>query len=198
VNLDLFVDAARADAALASVMRATPSVPYDRAEVEAHTEIARIGIGQRSNGTVTPSVLVDVHVQLLGITITRLYATALADVSVGNPEAQTVSFSGPFVPAIPLPSPQNTQRIGTDPDVALQNAVSSLLADTDIAVGANLLGIGLSVNGVIQSLLGIIAPLLDDVTLRVLAPLLAVLGVDLGGADITLFYLSAGEPRLIR
>lgn len=198
VNLDLFVDAARADAALASVMRATPSVPYDRAEVEAHTEIARIGIGQRSNGTVTPSVLVDVHVQVLGITITRLYATALADVSVGNPEAQSVQFDGPFVPAIAVPSPQNTQRIGTDADVALQNALSSLLADTSISVGANLLGIGLSVNQVIQTLLGIIAPLLDDVALRVLAPLLAALGVDLGGADITLFYLSAGEPQLIR
>jgi uncharacterized membrane protein len=198
VNLDLFVDAARADAALASVMRATPSVPYDRAEVEAHTEIARIGIGRRSNGTVSPSVLVDVHVQVLGITVTRLYATAVADVTVGNPEAQSVQFNGPFVPAIAVPSPQNTQRIGTDADVALQNALSALLADTSISVGANLLGIGLSVNEVIQTLLGIIAPLLDDVALRVLAPLLAALGVDLGGADITLFYLSAGEPRLIR
>lgn len=198
VNLDMFVDAARADAALAAVTRATPSDPFDRAEVEATTKIARIGIGRRVNGTMSPSILVDVHERELGITVTRLYATALADVTVGDPLAQPVHFTGPFVPAIDTPSPGNTQRIGTDADAALNQAIANLLADLEIYVDANLIGIGLSVEEVRLLLLGVVTDVVNGVVPQVLAPLLKALGTDLGGADITIFYLDAGEPRLIQ
>jgi uncharacterized membrane protein len=187
VKLDLFLEAAQAEAWLETIEAATPSDPVMRAQVGARTSALRLGIGKRNGAAVTPSTLLDVNLLLL-----HLRVTAASDTTVGTPQSQTLNFAGPFVPYLETPSAANTQRIGTDLEGALSNAVSDLLANTQLTVQ------GLNVGAVTAALNGILGPLLDNLAVSLLTPLLSALGVQVGGADVTVIYLTGGQPQLIQ
>ncbi|ADH85472.1 Protein of unknown function DUF2134, membrane [Desulfurivibrio alkaliphilus AHT 2] len=179
VELDLWLQAAAAEAALTELLRPTPSYPMARATVEAESQVARLGIGRWENGNLLPSTLLDVNLPLLG----QICVEAKADVSLGDP-AQELYFV----------SLNETARIGTSPEPALAHALSTLLNQTQLSsCGSG----GLLTDDVLNALGGVLEPLLEDLLLELLGPLLQALGVDLGGADIMVFHLEPGTPKLL-
>lgn len=197
VKLDLFLEAAQAEAWLEAIQAATPSKPAN-AQVGARTEAARLGIGTPHGAAVTPSTLVNINVPL----VLRLRVTAASDITVGSPQGQTLHYEGPFVPYLEKPSEHNTQRVGADLEGALRNAVSELLSQTSLQVDLTILSIlplpGVNVGTITAALLDVLGPLLDDLAVSLLTPLLSALGVQVGGADVTVIYLTGGQPQLIQ
>ena len=95
---------AQATAALTELTCASPAQPVHAATVDVDTGLAALSLALR-----IPS---------LGINL-----------SAGPVEASSAAlldFEGPFVPQIDTPSDDNTKRVGTDPAVALTQALNDL------------------------------------------------------------------------
>jgi len=126
--------------------------------------------------TVTPATILN----LLGL----VTVTARAEVDLPG-AAGNLSFTGPF-------DGSNTQRIdGLSTAGLFARLASGLILDV------NLLGIELKLGEVLEPLLELLTPifgLLDSL----LAPVLSLLGIQLGIADVTSFDLSCGAPQLVR
>jgi uncharacterized membrane protein len=160
VKLDLAV--ASAEAELVSITPATLS-DASTVEIAANAKPADLDV--------------DVSAKLLSLLGGGITVSASASASVGSTSAQVLAFDGPFVPALDSPSDANTETLGNQLGISIQN-LRLRLAGVTVTLG-NLLG-------------GLLDPLVEGL----LAPLLELLGLQIGGADVTVLHASAGQVRL--
>lgn len=182
INLPIYLEAGAADAALTHIQC---RVPKDDSEVTIQTTPQLLGvyIGNVSDAvmenhsapvTPTPATLVN----LLGL----VTVTGYASVPVGGGSPRDLVFTGPF-------DQNNNQStaslgIGSSLNTAIQQPGN---------LTVRILGLGLNLGPILGAILGILGPVLD----ALLDPLLSLLGVQLGGADVTAFYLNCGVPQLV-
>ena len=176
VDLPIYVEVASADTTLTSVTCANP-VANSTATANTNTSLVRARIGNVSNinaanPTVSPGVIAGL-------------VTISADVSVGGVSNQNITF-GPGNPAGPFGWSKTKSVGGTS--LGLANLLDSNLHLG--LLGIDLLGI---VTGLVGALLHPILALLDSLT----DPLLALLGVNLGGADVTIWSLDCNQRALV-
>lgn len=212
INLKLYLDAGRTDAYLKSVKCATAADPVHHVVIGAQPGIASLGLGKYadiiSGGIAAPEPTV--LVQALGLTgdwwtVAEINVSAASHVQ--NPAAEELNFD---VANTPIPSPppdEYTQTVGTSVGAALGNAIGTL-ADTlqlDLELlpeldNPLLLLVKALVQGILDVITDLVAPILQELlTLlgnTILDPLLTALGIQLGGADVTLLWLDV-KPSLL-
>lgn len=128
--------------------------------------------------TVTPATILNV----LGL----VKATARLQVDLPGTSGD-LEFTGPF-------DGSNTQRIHGLTTAGLGEI---LLSGMGAVLDVELLGIKLGLGEVVEALVTLLAPvfaLLDSL----IAPVLSLLGIQIGIADVTTFDLSCGAPQLVR
>lgn len=126
--------------------------------------------------TVTPATILNV----LGL----VTVTARAEVDLPG-AAGDLAFTGPF-------DGSNTQRINGLSTAGLFDRLAS-----GLVLDISLLGIELHLGEVLEPILNLLTPvfaLLDGL----LSPVLSLLGIQLGIADVATFDLSCGAPQLVR
>jgi uncharacterized membrane protein len=175
VDLPIYIEVAPAEATLTGITCASP-VDNSIATVHTNTALLRARIGNVSNinaanPTVSPGVIAGL-------------VTISADVSLGGASNQTLTF-GPTSPTGPYGWSKTKSVGGTS--LGLANLLNSNLHLG--LLGLDLLGI---VTGLVRALLQPILALLDSLT----DPLLAALGVSLGGADVTVWDLKCNQRAL--
>jgi uncharacterized membrane protein len=216
-TVDLFVQAAQATAHLDSVRCGGLLAPVHQVVVGVQPGVARVGIGRLSDPddlgsalTPSPTLSLTASVPLLGST--TIAARIAADVPVAGATAQELSYVVDERSASALPE---TQTVGSDLGAALGNAIGTVVSTLDLDVLAvsgsgvlgstggllNFLGLG-SLADLALALLNpllntLVTPLLDVLSDVLLEPVLALLGVNLGGADVTLISVEAGQPELV-
>lgn len=189
VNLQIYIEGGAADAALTGIQC---RMPLDSSVVTIQTQPQTLAayIGQVSDAamqdraspvTVAPATLLNV----LGL----VRVTGYTDAQLVSVSAQELNFNGPFDSA-------NTQSVaGASLDIA------ALLHDQPLHIETTVLGFALPgvINAIVNSLLSVIGAVLGPVLDSLLIdPLLSSLGVQLGGGDVTAFYLDCAAPHLVR
>jgi uncharacterized membrane protein len=213
VGIDLFVEAAQTDAHLDAIDCADADDPIHRAVVGVEPGIVRLGIGKfpdfMNSADPVPSKLTDVKVTLPPIipfgppvTVQVAEVTGFSDIDFQS-SGIDLRFDGPFVDQIPVPSEENTQTVGTPLADAISNALAALLASSELQVTAVNGAVPLTTsqkNTVLTTVTNALQPVLsgppaltglDDY----LTSLFDALGISLGGADITVTWLNAGQKR---
>ncbi len=112
--------------------------------------------------------------------------TGFADVPFQS-SGEEIEFAGPFVPAISVPSDDNTQTVGTPLGDGMATALSGLLGNTQLKVVV-LGGLPLSLgqkNSALAGVANLLTPVLNVID-GPLTQLFEALGLHLGGADITI------------
>jgi uncharacterized membrane protein len=182
-NIAIDINAANGESILTNVSCPSYSVPNSVATATIQTTTSLI---TETVGTFTGSPTANppqdppasgAVVNVLGL------LTITATKSSGFNPGTTVTQSGsaPFPDAFPeIPS---TTPLGT--------AVSSLLSS---GLSINVLGLGISVSGVLSAITTPLTSLLDSV----LAPLLAALGVGLGDSNVTLEGITTAQPVIVQ
>lgn len=189
VNLQIYIEGGAADAALTGIQC---QMPLDSSVVTIQTQPQTLAayIGQVSDAamqnrsspvTVAPATLLNV----LGL----VRVTGYTDPQLAPVPAQELHFSGPF-------DASNTQSVaGTSLGIA------GLLHNQPLHIQTEVLGIPLPgvINAIVDSLLSVIGAVLGPVLDSLLIdPLLSGLGVQLGGGDVTAFYLDCAAPQLVQ
>ncbi|MGE0080167.1 MAG: pilus assembly protein TadG-related protein [Thiohalomonadaceae bacterium] len=194
ISLDLVVEAASAEARLTAIHRPSPSVPATRVDVEADPQLAFIGIGKECKPAVVPSPLLAATVKLLELPVADVTANLGACSSFGILQPPDLEFSGPF--------PSDPQAAVTPTGEALLTGLDSLVQSATIQVKVTPLGapeLSLDLGTTLRPLLqGLLVGLIGNLADSVLGPLLDLLGVQLGGADVTVLDASVGQVRLVR
>lgn len=184
VHLPLYVEAGAGDAWLEAIdcryPRADSQVMIGARSGTARAYVGEVNPGAMSNrstpATVSPATILNV----LGlVTVT---ARAMVEVPAGNAR---LSFNGPF-------DSDNTQRI----EGLATAGLFDRLAD-DLVLDVNLLGLSLGLGDVLSPLLALLSPVFGVLD-SLLAPVLSLLGIQLGVADVTAFDLRCGAPQLVR
>ena len=175
VELHLNLGTATAEAWLESVEHASPSRPRSRVRVGATTSAA------------------DLRLDVTAKILQGISATAHAQTSLGRGRSETLDFDGPFEPEL---ADANTKTLGTDIGTALAGGLGTLLSTLDVHV--DLLGLDIPLTTITQALAQGLQPLLDGLLGGLLGPLLQQLGLQIGGADVTVLHASAGEVRLVQ
>ena len=206
VDLSLYLDAAAADAHLRSVRCPTVDDPVYHVAIGVQPGLASLGVGQFADlagGTTQASPTLDVVA--LGLTVANVSLSATA--SVQNPAAGDVTFDVSQTPIPSPPPPEMTRTVGTEPATGIANAVATLSDSLQIQVNVLpaldspvLVLVKATIQTLLASLPGVLLPILQQVlsvaATSVLDPLLAALGLQLGGADVTLILLLA-KPSLL-
>lgn len=165
--------------------------------------IANLGLGRYSS-IATGSEVEPVTVTALpGITGIAVEVSGAADISNGQPTP--ASFTVPAGQPLPL-----EMRVATQAGEALGNGLAeladSLEADVVVTKDCGLLGLGCLIGGLtkdviestlgptIEATVGGLIPLLGQ---AVLEPVLKLLGIELGYADVRLLDLETGAPKLM-
>lgn len=184
VHLPLYLEIASAGAHLTSIDCNTPR-DSSIVTVGAGSSLVRAYVGAVNSdamtnvtkaATVKPATIVNV----LGLI--TVDAEAALNLPGGGGD---LDFSGPF-------DSKNTQRIS---GLATAGLFGSL--GHDLVLDVKLLGIEIKLGDLVKALADLLAPifgLLDSL----LAPVLNLLGIQLGYADVTTFYLKCGAPELVR
>lgn len=205
VNLSLFLEAAAATAQLSSIQCATAAEPRHHVSIGIQPSLATLGVGQYSDiavGTTQPTPTL--NAQALGLTVANVAIAATA--AVQDPAAADLAFDVTHTP-IPSPPPQDlTKTVGTDAGTGIGNAIAtlddSLQIQVDVLPALNLLSFLVKpvVQGILNTLSAALLPILQQlltvVGASVLDPLLTALGIQLGGADVTLIWLAV-KPTLL-
>ncbi len=184
VHLPLYLEIASADAHLTSIDCNTPR-NSSIVTVGAGSSLVRAYVGDvnpdaMTNVTKAATVKPATIVNVLGLI--TVDAEAAIDLPGGGGD---LNFSGPF-------DNNNTQRTS-----GLSTAGLFTSLGDNMVLDVNLLGIGIKLGDLVKALAGLLAPifaLLDSL----LAPVLNLLGIQLGYADVTTFYLKCGVPELVR
>lgn len=189
VHLPLYLEVASANAQLADIACASP-LEDSVATVNAQSGIVTAYVGnvnpdamtnKSSAATVTPAKIVDL--KLLFLPLLGIVASGQIEVPSSS---QTLAFQGPF-------GSENTQRIS---GLSTSGLFSSL--GSSVTLTPSILGIELSLlNRLLSGLSALLTPvfaLLDSL----LNPVLDMLGIDLGFADINVFRLNCSAPQLVR
>jgi uncharacterized membrane protein len=212
-DLHLYLSLAQATATLTGLGCASPAQPFHTATVEVGTGLAELGLGvfddldSPNPQPVTGPPLVDTELSILTLPPIGLRVDAAAGpVTAGTAEDIELLFQGPFVPQIAAPSADNSRRVGTPPGEALGGALEDIAASLDLDVTLDLPAVGVLLqpllNTVASLLTSQVAPamaaalqpilaVLDDALLN---PLLDVLGLDLGAADVTVEAVRISQP----
>jgi len=140
-----------------------------------------------AGGTQAP--LVDVN--LLGIPIATLNASANVQVATNPAEALTFNVN----PALPMV--EQSQTASASPPVVLGTVLTSLLSSTSLQTGltllggsGNLLNLGPLLSGLTGVLQPVLSPLFTALDTALVGPLLQVLGVSIGTAQVNLISVS--------
>jgi uncharacterized membrane protein len=215
-DLHLYLTLAQATATLTELTCASPAQPFHTATVAVDTDIATLGLGVFDNlggpnpQPVASPPLVDTTVTILTLPPIGLRVDATAGpVDVGTALSQVREFEGPFVPQIDTPSADNRWRVGTPVGEVLGTALEDLSASLDLDVTLDVPTVGILLqpllNTVVSLLTSLVAPalaavvepllvLLDDTLLN---PLLEILGLEPGAADVTVeaVHISLPDPQ---
>jgi uncharacterized membrane protein len=212
-DLHLYLTLAQATATLTELGCASPAQPFHTATVAVDTSVATLGLGVFDDlNTPNPMPvaappLVDTTLSILTLPPIGLRVDATAGpVEAGTGESRERVFQGPFVPQIPAPSADNRWRVGTPPGEALGTALGDLGASLDLDVTLDLPAVGillqpllntvasLLTSQVAPALAAAISPLLAVLDDALLNPLLDILGLDLGAADVTVEAVRISQP----
>lgn len=185
VSLPIYIEGGAADAALTGIQCRSPRDSSD-VIIQVQPQLLTSYIGEVSDAAmqnhavpVTPgdATLLDVA------GLVRI--TGHASVPVQTP-AQELVFNGPF-------DQNNTQTAGGS-SLGIGGLLNSdLHLDTQV-LGLTLPLVGQLLQATLSTLLGsILGPVLDGL----LDPLLSLLGLQLGGGDVTAFHLDCGAPQLV-
>lgn len=204
IHVPLYIELARADGCLESIECQMPREDSD-VNISATAGLASIYIGNvnadamtntEDPATVTPATLLSIlKISLLGIDLST-EIIARVHIDVGSQTEYLKDYN-------PYDDARRTRRIPDNFDVGLDGISKSLsnqMAKPDgeeTVLIVKLLGIPLNLSGILDLLMPVLDPvfkLLD----AVLAPILSLLGLQLGYADVTNFYLNCGVPRLVR
>jgi uncharacterized membrane protein len=204
VQLHLYLTLAQATATLDTLTCASPAQPFHSVSVSVDTDIATLGVGVFDNldgpnpQPVTSPSLVDTNITILTLPAIGLRVDATGGpVDAGNAQGVVLNFDGPFVPQIPQPSADNTKRIGTPAGQALGTALDDLAASLDLQVTLNVPVVGILLQPLLNTVVSLLTsqvpaalaaainPILAVLDSALLNPLLDILGLDLGSADVT-------------
>lgn len=188
VNIPVYIEGGAVDAALTGIQC---KVPKDDSVVTVQTQpqllsayIGEVSDAAMQNTSVPVTVTEATLLNVLGIVRVGGYAS----VPLESPP-QELYFNGPF-------DQDNTQT--TDGSgLGIGGLLSSNLALNTYLLGLPLL-VGPLVTPIVNSLLGLLGGVLGPALDGLLDPLLSMLGVSLGGADVTAFQLNCGAMQLVR
>lgn len=198
LNVEAIVEVAPGTAILERVRCIRGDQPQHEAVVKATTGAAKIALGRYNNPAlpnptiVTPNPLLSVPV-LLGIGFT---GPVIVSSSTSN---DTLDFEGPFPDKVPFDPDQHTQRVGDSAGPALDGLTGDLLSQlggklqfTGVLGGVlNALGAG-ALLGLLDDLLAPLLQLLD----LIIGTQLELLGISLGGADVSVKSLTIEQPAI--
>ncbi|WP_321788714.1 TadG family pilus assembly protein [Paraburkholderia sp. J94] len=198
VNLPLYVEVAPATAGLASAQCSTTKAA-SRFVVETQTGIANLCVGnapttaaQLQSGSCSgqPAALIDVASLI----------TVKAGLSVGlnSPQVWDLTFDGTGKPL--SSTTPNTNQLGGSVGNALSSLSTQLMNPNNLSVslvGLNL-GLGVVVGLVTSLLAALLNPLLNALDTALIGPLLQLLGVQVGVANVTGYPLTCGVATLVQ
>jgi uncharacterized membrane protein len=198
VSIDLFAEIAPTLAHLDAIDCADADDPVHLVVVGAEPGLVRLGVGSFPDFENSPDPVPSDVVQLNGLFgVPLAKVTAAGDVPFQS-SPQAMRFDGPFVPAIPEPSEDNTDTVGTPLGDGVATALAGMLGNTALQV--QLLGalpLPVSQATVLNPLSNLLQPVLVALD-GPLTSLFEMLGVHLGGADVTVLSLHASQPTLAR
>jgi uncharacterized membrane protein len=199
VTLTVYSNTAESTARLRSIQCASADHPATRVAVDVEPGLWRFGIGAFSSisGSDATAPVQIAQLNLLGSCVARV--TATDDRSLQSP-AQTLLFDGPFVPRLEAPAPEHTQSVSVDMDTAVAAAFSGLGSQLDVDVsscGGPSLPLGVTQALIENTAEGILVPLFAQIP-ALLTPALEVLGVETGGAELTVLSVHTKRPALVR
>lgn len=184
VNLPLYLEVAAGDAWLKSIDCRYPrddsivNVGVAASAVRAY--VGNVNTDAMTNRSAAATVSKATILNVLGL----VTVDAQAEVNLPGGAAD-LAFTGPF-------NAGNTQSVDGLSSAGLFNVLAnSLILDV------KLLGLELKLGTLMDALRGVLNPvfaLLD----AVLAPVLSLLGIQIGIADVTVFSLTCGAPQLVR
>lgn len=221
VNLNLFVQAARATAGLEDIHCARRGQQKHDIEVSAHTDLARIGIGKFDDiNAANPQPQPISLVTLKGLMIPPLNILPIGDlnisaygyIEVGQQKSVSLNFSGPAFPTAP-----QTINVSTGDIVG---SLGHLVSNTQLQFtpcipndvpGSRLCLAVSGLPGALNGILGLLTPVINIALAPTLGailtalspalnslvtPLLDVLGLSLGSADVTVVDVTNDQPYL--
>ncbi len=213
VDLHLYMTLAQATATMTGLNCANPMQPFHSVTVDVSTDLATVGMGEFDDlaaanpQPVAAPPLVNTSLNILTLPPIGLRVDATAGpIDAGTSQDRELQFQGPFVPKIQQPSPDNTKRVGTPMGDALNTALADLAASLNLNVTLNLPAVGVlvkplldTVAGLLRSevppaLVGAINPILSTLDDVLMNPLLDILGLDLGAADVTVESVRISQP----
>lgn len=203
VDLALHLEVASGWAALQNVSCGSILPGNRQVSILMQPGIASLGLGRYDSitaGNQTRPIRVDALGQVTGINVE---ISGSASIDNAQPTEATFNVS----PSEPLPQ---QKRVATQAGEALADGLAELANDLDVDVtvttDCGLLGLGCLIGGVtkgvIQSMLGptieaTMASLIPQLGQMVLEPVLKLLGIELGYADVRLMDLDTSAPRLM-
>lgn len=184
VNLPLYLEVAAGDAWLKSIdcryPRDSSIVNVGVAASAVRAYVGNVNADAMTNRSSAATVSKATILNVLGL----VTVDARAEVNLPGGAAD-LAFSGPF-------NAGNTQSVDGLSTTGLFNVLaSSLILDV------KLLGLDLKLGTLLDALRGVLNPvfaLLD----AILAPVLSLLGIQIGIADVSVFTLTCGAPQLVR
>jgi uncharacterized membrane protein len=184
INLPIYIEGGAADAQLTGIQC---KVPRDDSLVTIQNtpKLLEVYIGDvQDNAMQNHSAPVTVNeatlVDLLGL----LKITGKAYLPLLPRPTEELVFTGPFDQNNVHPEASRSLGLG-------EQLNTDLLKDNNLTV--ELLGLEIPLGPILGILLAILGPLLD----ALLDPLLSLLGLQLGGADVTVFSLNCGVAQLV-
>lgn len=212
-DLHLYLTLAQATATLTGLTCASAVQPFHTAMVDVSTDIATLGLGvfddldSPNPQPVASPPLVNATLNILALPPIGLRVDATAGpVDAGSAEDTELIFQGPFVPQIAVPSADNTRRVGTPAGAALATALDDLSGSLDLDVTLDLPAVGILLQPllntvaslltslVVPALTAVLNPIFAALDTALLNPLLDILGLDLGSADVTVEAIRISQP----
>lgn len=182
LNLPIYVEAASAKASLRGIDCGNP-IDDSTVTVHTDTQAVRARVATVNNiSAATPTVSTAVILNIVGLVRVEGSADINLASAASDPDLQ---FNGPF-------DWSNTQTVGSS-----SLALGALIKSQPLALNLIALGLPLGLGSVLSDTLAILNPILDVVDDGLLDPLLANLGVSLGGGDVTAWHLDCDSRALV-
>lgn len=216
INLPVFVKVASAKATLDDIICAGPSKPArfsppqfeHTVVVGSRTGIATIGIGKFPDITAynpQPPANGNNIVLINAVGIAQITTDSFSVPLGSGPDSDETTFDGPFPPQ---PDAEvQTKRAATDVGDALNSGLGDLITDLSRpgTLQIRLLGACIPIlcqitSGllypVLATVVNLLRPVIDLLSSALLRPVLGLLGLDVGTADISVRSVLANQPRL--
>jgi len=165
--------------------------------VEAEAGAATAGLGVYSDIANSSGVDSSVAAELsvLGVPVARVRVGSDVPFAASS---ESLTFDGPFVPWIDEPAASHTKTVSSDLPTALDSMVTSLALSPNITVEVlGTLPLGVSASDISDDSEAVILPLIDQLD-DVYGTTLQALTGSIGGVDVTVHWVGATRPRLMR